>query len=248
MVSFPLRICLVSALVAACGADPLGHVGEGSSEWIGAPTVTTAELSTVNGPSLAAVAAEDWYNSDLAPVAGATAAEIISAVYARAKPADAYVQATPEEIALALPGVVFPALLPPEVRYITSQLVYDLTRVTLASDQVAAFGLWTVEPYTRSRSVGQQGVLTVVPDAEGLAAFASGTADTSCSRFIDREAECSVRQVGDRPAWELTDPLGTTLVWYGEAYRYELFLRQGVNAALAVDMAESAKPLAALAR
>ena len=243
-----LRAIVALVLLGACGADPLATVGERASDWIGAPTVLTTESTTVHGPSLAAVAREDWYNSDLAPVAGTTAAEIISAVYARANPSEAFVQATPTEIALALPGVVFPSLLPPEVRYITSQLVYDLSRVTLASDQVAAFGLWTVEPYTRSRSVGQQGVLTVVPDAEGLAALASGTADTSCSRFIDREADCSVLEVGDRPGWELTDPLGTTLIWYGEAYRYELFLRQGVNSALAVDMAESARPLASLAR
>ncbi len=111
---------------------------------------------------------------------------------------------------------------------------------------MAAFGLWTVEPYTRSRSVGQQGVFTVIQDDEGLAAVASGTADTSCTRYIDQNAECSVKEVGTSPAWELTDQLGTTLVWYGDSYRYELFLRSGVAPELAMEMADSARPLDSL--
>lgn len=235
------------AVLVACGDDPFAHVGEGASRWIGRPTVTTT-ATTLAGPGLAPISRIDWFNQDLAPVGGTTPAEIISGVYTRASPSDPFVQATPEEIALALPGLEFPSLLPPEVRYVTSQLVYDLNTVTLASEEVAAFGLWRVEPYTRSRSVGQQGVLTVVSDQEGIAALASGTADTSCGRYVDRNAECAVTTVGDRPAWELSDPAGTTLVWYGDSYRYELFLRAGVGPDLAVEIAESARPLETLAR
>jgi hypothetical protein len=232
----------------ACGPDPLAQVGEGSSEWIQDPTVTTVVSPEEGGLALAPVVGSDWFNNDLAPVGGTSPAEIISGVYARANPSDPFVQATPAEIAIALPGVVFPSLAPPEVRYITSQLVYDLSDITLASDQVAAFGLWTVEPYTRSRSVGQQGVFTVVADDEGLAAMASGNADTSCARFLDQNVECAVNEVASRPAWELRDQLGTTLVWYGDAYRYELFLRSGVAPDLAIEMAESVRPLDSLAR
>jgi hypothetical protein len=235
-------------VVAACGPDPLSQIGVGSSDWIQEPTVTTVPSTQVGGSALAPVIGSDWFNNDLAPVGGTSPAEIISGVYARANPSDPYVQATPAEIAIALPGVVFPSLTPPEVRYITSQLVYDLSDITLAADQVAAFGLWTVEPYTRSRSVGQQGVFTVVPDDEGLAAVASGTADTSCARFIDQHVDCSVQEVDNGPAWELTDQLGTTLVWYGESYRYELFLRSGLAPGLAIEMAESVRPLDSLAR
>jgi hypothetical protein len=90
-------------------------------------------------------------------------------------------------------------------------------------------------------------VLSIVLDPEGLAALASGTADTSCARYVDREAECSVTEVAEAPAWELTDPIGVTLVWFGESYRYELFLRSGVSPGLAVQIAESARPLARLA-
>ena len=238
----------MAVLAAACGPDPLSSVGEGSSEWIEEPTVVTVTSTQAGGSALAPVVGSDWFNNDLAPVGGTSPAEIISGVYTRANSSDPFVQATPSEIALALPGVVFPSLTPPEVRFITSQLVFDLNAITLAADQVAAFGLWTVEPYTRSRSVGQQGVFTVIPDAEGLAALASGTADTSCARFIDQQADCSVQEVGTSPAWELTDQLGTTLVWYGETYRYELFLRSGIATGLAVEMAESTRPLESLVR
>ena len=200
------------ALTAACGPDPLAHVGEGSSSWIEEPTVVTVAPTQAGGSALAPVVVDDWFNSDLSPVGGTSPDEIISGVYTRANSSDPFVQATPSEIALALPGVEFPGLAPPEVRFITSQLVYDLNAITLAAEQVAAFGLWTVEPYTRSRSVGQQGVFTVIPDAEGLAALASGTADTSCARFIDLQVDCSVQEVAAGPAWELTDQLGTTLV------------------------------------
>ena len=242
-----LVLVALSLLITGCGSDPLSQIGAGSSDWIQEPTVTTVVSTEAGGLALAPVIDSDWFNNDLAPVGGTSPAEIISGVYNRANPTDPFVQATPAEIAIALPGVIFPSLTPPEVRYITSQLVYNLNDITLADDQVAAFGLWSVEPYTRSRSVGQQGVFTVVPDDEGLAALASGNADTSCARFIDQQVECSVQEVDAAPAWELTDQLGTTLVWYGDSYRYELFLRSGVAPGLAIDMAESARPLDSLA-
>ena len=227
----------------ACGDAPLAAVGDGASDWIGQPTIAFTATTESAGPALAPVRRVEWWNGDLAPVGGTTPAEIISGVYSRAQASDPFVQATPDEISLALPGIEFPSQVPPEVRFVTSQLVYDLARITLSSELVAAFGLWSVEPYTRSRSVGQQAVLNVVNDPEGIAALASGTADTSCARFIDRQAQCSVTAVSDTPAWELTDGLGTSLVWYSATYRYELFLRSGVNPSWAVEMADSVRPL-----
>jgi hypothetical protein len=233
-------------LVVACGDAPLAGVGGKSSDWIGEPTLATTNTTAADGPALASVHRTEWFNGDLTPVGGTTPAEIIAGVYTRARASDPFVQATPAEIAVALPGIEFPSQVPPEVRYITSQLVYDLSQLTLATEQVAAFGLWSVEPYTRSRSVGQQAVLTVVNDPEGLAAIASGMADTSCARYIDRQAQCVVTTVRDRPAWQLVDSLGVTLVWFTDTYRYELFLRSGVNRSLAEEMAESARPLSTL--
>lgn len=239
-------LLLLAVFAFACGDTPLGDVGGGASDWIGEPTLPSTATTQSEGPALVPTRRVEWFSGDLAPVAGTTSAEIISSVYARARSSDPFVQATPAEIALALPGIEFPGEVPPEVRYVTSQLVYDLAQITLSSEQVAAFGLWSVEPYTRSRSVGQQGVLTVINDPEGLAGIASGTADTSCARFIDRQAECSVATVDEGPAWELTDRLGTSLVWYSDTYRYELFLRSGVNPGWAVPMADSSRPLDAV--
>jgi hypothetical protein len=237
---------VIVLVVAGCGEAPLADVGDGASDWIGEPTLPTSGTTLAEGPALAPVRRVEWFNGDLSPVAGTTAAEIISGVYARARPSDPFVQATPAEISLALPGIEFPSQVPPEVRFVTSQLVYDLAQITLSTEQVAAFGLWSVEPYTRSRSVGQQAVLTVINDPEGLAALASGTADTSCARFLDRQAECSVTTVDGGPAWELTDRLGVSLVWYSDLYRYELFLRSGVNTDWAVPMADSARLLSSV--
>ncbi|MGQ0847648.1 MAG: hypothetical protein ACT4OP_00745 [Actinomycetota bacterium] len=238
----------IATLIIACGDAPLAGVGGGSSEWIGKSTLVSTVTTAASGPSLAPVNRVAWFNADLTPVAGTTPGEIISGVYARARASDPYVQATPAEIAAALPGVEFPSEVPPEVRFVTSQLVYDLSKITLASDQVAAFGLWTVEPYTRSRSVGQQGVFSVANDPEWIAALASGTADTSCARYVDRQANCSVTEIDERPAWELTDELGTTLVWYSDTYRYELFLRSGISTALGHQMASTMRFLGSLAR
>jgi len=95
--------------------------------------------------------------------------------------------------------------------------------------------------------VSIQGTVVRIADDEGLAAMASGNADTSCARFLDQNVECAVNEVAAKPAWKLTDQLGTTLVWYGDAYRYELFLRSGVAPDLAIEMAESVRPLDSLA-
>ena len=179
--------------------------------------MVTVAPTQAGGSALAPVIGSDWFNNDLAPVGGTSPAEIISGVYARANSSDPYVQATPAEIAIALPGVVFPSLTPPEVRYITSQLVYNLNNITLADDQVAAFGLWTVEPYTRSRSVGQQGVFTVIPDDEGLAAVASGTADTSSRGSSIKTSSARSRKSG--PARPGSSPTSSARRWSGTATR-----------------------------
>ena len=47
----------------------------------------------------------------------------------------------------------------------TSQLVFD-ERGDLADDPVAAFGIWSSEPYTRSRSVAQMIIMSVSVDPE----------------------------------------------------------------------------------
>jgi hypothetical protein len=41
----------------------------------------------------------------------------------------------------------------------------------------------------------------------------------------------------------LSDQSGITLIWFKGDFRYELFLRVGVDPDLALEMAESARPL-----
>jgi hypothetical protein len=50
-------------------------------------------------------------------------------------------------------------------------------------------------------------------------------------------------EVEDTPAWALSDQSGITLIWFKGDFRYELFLRVGVDPDLALEMAESARPL-----
>ncbi|MEX2624206.1 MAG: hypothetical protein WD651_10800 [Acidimicrobiia bacterium] len=235
-----LGACL---LIIACGPNPLAGVGEGASDWIGEPVVSTLPVANDNGSGLVATREADWYNENLSEVPGTTPNEIIAGVFARSSPQDRFAQATPAEIAAALPDLWFPAALPPEVGYITSQLVYDRSTGQLATDQAAAFGLWIVEPYTRSRSVGQQGILTVAIDPAGADLMASGAGDTSCSRYSSFGGECVESEVEDTPAWALSDQSGITLIWFKGDFRYELFLRVGVDPDLALEMAESARPL-----
>ena len=53
---------------------------------------------------------------------------------------------------------------------------------TIAADPSAAFGIWSAEPYTRSRSVAQMIVLRVSTDPEGAEEAASETRP-SCAPF-----------------------------------------------------------------
>jgi len=235
-----LAVCLV---LSACGPDPLAGVGEGASQWIGEPTVPTVPVDESTGSELQLTRNVDWYNENLSEVPGTTPGEIIAGVFARSSPQDRFAQATPLEIAAALPDISFPAALPPDVKYITSQLVYDRSTGQLAADQVAAFGLWIVEPYTRSRSVGQQGILTVVADPEGADLLESGVGDITCARYTSFGGDCTQIEVDDQPGWNLADQTGSTLVWFNGDLRYELFLRIGVDPELALDVAESSRPL-----
>ena len=229
--------------LAACGPDPLTGVGEGASEWIGEPTVPTVPVDASSGSELPLTRNVDWYNENLSEVPGTTPSEIIAGVFARSSPQDRFAQATPAEIAAAVPDIWFPAALPPDVKYITSQLVYDRSTGQLAADQVAAFGLWVVEPYTRSRSVGQRGILTVVADPAGADLIESGAGDVSCARYTSFGGECLQIEVDEQPGWSLSDQTGSTLVWFNGDLRYELFLRVGVEPELALEVAESSRPL-----
>jgi len=129
---------------------------------------------------------------------------------------------------------------------VTSQLVFD-ERGDLADDPVAAFGIWSSEPYTRSRSVAQMVIMSVSVDPEVAADVASPGADNSCERFADRSTEvCAVATISGRPVWSLEASNGTTMVWYDGQYRYELFGRSYVAPAALQEMVVDLVPLSEL--
>lgn len=234
-----LGVIVVSTLfLAACGEDGLAGFGSHSSGWLapeGGGEAAGGSPTPVEDPLVAAHEVE-WWNLGLAeePPPSA-AAEVVGVVFGRSDGTDRYIQADPREIAAALPGVRFPALLPSTVESITSQLVFEPGSAVLGDDYVAAFGLWTTEPYSRSRSVGQQGVLWVDhdppiqvidpnatdPEGEPVARRTRG-----CGGLTDEGSDrCTTRTLGDLETWRLASPLGVTWIWFEDQYRYELFLR-----------------------
>jgi hypothetical protein len=238
---------LLGVFVAACGPEPLAGVGDHASRWINvSPPSTQALAPTTVAPSLLGPVSEvTWFNQDLEEVEGNYPGEVIAAVFRRGGGSDRFVQATAHEIASALPGVRFPALIPVSVRFITSQLVYQPGAPRLAEDFAAAFGLWTVEPYTRSRAAAQEGTLLVAEDPDEAAAVAAGAGDLTCARFADT-SRCSQVYLGAAPAWRLSNELGNTLIWYQSPFRYELFLRSDLGPEILTQMAEAAVSLSQL--
>ena len=244
-----LGLILVSLLILpACGEASFGTLGHRSGEWIeearkGSPTTST----TLPGILLVGVDKVAWWNEEIGSLEPGPTEQAIASVYDRRTPSDRFVQASPREVARAVPGIAFPSLVPPEVRSITSQLHFAPRSDRLDDEFVAAFGLWTVEPYTRSRSVGQAAVLTVGLDEEQAAEAAGGA--LGCGAFDATSVfGCASLEVGDRPVFELVGELGNTFVWFDEALRYELFLRDGIDGTdLAVAMIRSVEPLEVIA-
>jgi hypothetical protein len=73
-------------------------------------------------------------------------------------------------------------------------------------------------------------VMSVSIDPETAAEVAAAGADNSCERYADRSNEvCAVTTVSGRPVWSLEAANGTTMIWFDEQYRYELFGRSYVT-------------------
>ncbi len=207
-------------LLAACGEErPLADVGDLSERFVHDETTTTAAVSTTvdpDGPGVGFVHSADvtWWNDDLGvPVFSTESA--LQAVIERNNGTNEFVQASREEIAWALPGVAFPALVPESVAWVTSQLVLDLDSGQLDGETSAAFGLWTLEPYVFTRGQGQAAVLTV------------GEVD------LEQDSTLTSIRVDQ----------GLTLVWQDRRYRYELFCRSTLPEDLCWAMAENLAPL-----
>lgn len=236
----------VLALVAACGEAPLQSLGQRSSDWINEPTVPTTQPVVTTTPT--AVPAERllWANDEIETVNLEDPDALLAEIFAR-RQGDRFVQASRFEIAAALPGISFPDEAPIGAEWVSSQLVFD-NDGSLATDTSAAFGIWSAEPYTRSRSVAQMVVLRVAIDPDEAEEVETGASEASCARFSDRNTDqCEIVDIDGRPTWSLGASGSTTLIWFDSPYRYELFGRTFVSETTLLDMSDGMIPLSSLA-
>jgi hypothetical protein len=214
-------VILAALVLAACSEDSLNDLGAKSSDWIGRGASASAGPSETVIPPSVDSAEVQWFNDGLDDdvVAGSQQA-VIDQVTKRSNGPERYLQATRLEIAVALPALRFPRRLPAQIVAITSQLVVAPSGDRLDSDVYAAFGLWSVEPYTKSRSVGQRGTL-VVGGVQGSSA---------CERLgLVAGALCSDETVGTLDTTRIDAESGQTWVWSDAAYEYQLFLRGSLD-------------------
>lgn len=222
---------LAALVIAACGDAPLGSVGQRSSDWINEPEVVTTTVPPVTAPRSIGTDSLLWSNDGIATTNLGDREALVAEVFAR-REGDRFIQASRAEIAALLPSVRFPATVPYGAEWVSSQLVIENSGA-LGTDPSAAFGIWSAEPYTRSRSVAQLAILRVAIDPD-TASEISGSEDAtggslpqpSCARFSDQTtASCELLDLNGRSVWNLTSSSGTTLIWFEGDYRYELFGR-----------------------
>jgi hypothetical protein len=213
-------LAVVALTLVGCSEDSLIDLGGRSSGWIGTPE-EVSEQEEATGSQYVDVLDVGWSNDELGmPAPDGNSASVVAAVVKRNEGPERYLQASRFEISAALPGMQFPAVLPDEVSHVTSQLVVAPTRDRLDSDVFAAFGLWTVEPYTKSRSVGQRGTLLVGAAQPG----------DPCDRLAGGAIQtCSPARVAGVDAVRIDSESGQTWVWADDAYEYQLFLRGAIE-------------------
>ena len=239
------RIALVALFVGACGAAPFEGMGSRSSEWMGEPRVATTTTVPSVAPEVVSSRGLLWSNDAIVSVSLTDPQAVIAEVFAR-REGDRFIQASRAEISAVLPGVSFPAMVPRGAEWVSSQLVIDNSGL-LSEDPAAAFGIWSAEPYTRSRSVAQMAVLRVYVDPVNSAEVELPDAEMSCARFALRTTEqCAIVSEGERDLWRLISSSGTTIVWFDEPYRYELFGRTFVSVSVLEKVAANVMPLADL--
>lgn len=236
-------VALTAVLVAACGETPLGSVGERSSGWINEPEIVTTTRPPVTVPGSVGSEVLLWSNDEIPSENLADPEALVAEVFSR-REGDRFIQASRAEIAAILPGVQFPAEVPFGAEWVSSQLVIENSGL-LSDDPSAAFGIWSAEPYTRSRTVAQMAVLRVALDEETANEIDNGAETPSCARFADQTTQsCDLVTVDDRSVWNLTSSSGTTLIWFEGQYRYELFGRGFVPRDALQAMAVATIPLA----
>ncbi len=216
-------LTVVLALVACGETGPLEGLGDRSSEWVqqGVAATTTTEARVVfevANQGLVESANLLWSNDDLGNPGITAGPLVLRAVWDR-QIGSRFVQASRTEIATALPTIRFPGLVSEDVKWITSQLVFDSATGELDGTTSAAFGLWSVEPY--SVSEGQLGVLRV--------GAAPGDVGAGRSDIVP-----------------ILVPDGVNLGWTEGGLRYEMFCRASIPDAVCEAIIDSFVPLSTL--
>ncbi len=216
-------VALASLVLAACGEagvlDGVGGRTQALVEGHRTTTSTVVPLAAGTGDE-GLVGATDvlWFNDDIEPQYTGVSEEVVGAVWAR-KLNSRFVQASRAEIASAMPAIRFPDLVPSDVRWVTSQLVYDTATGSLDPDTSAAFGLWKSEPYQSDTS--RLGILRVARAPVDALAVRSEIVPVLV-------------------------PDGVSMGWTESGYRYELFCRSSISEELCGEVAMSAGLLSEL--
>ena len=236
---------LLAVVLAACGDTPLESIGLRSSDWINEPTVPSTVVVDTTVPRIVSAELLQWANNDIVNESIGDHEAMLSEVFER-REGDRFIQASSVEIAAAVPDIAFPDRAPTGAEWVSSQLVFE-NDGTLSNEPSAAFGIWSAEPYTRSRSVAQMIVIRVSNDLEAANELATGAAEATCSRFADRSSDdCEIITVGSRETWVLGESSGSTLIWYDGPYRYEMFGRSFVPSRVLQEMSGAMVPLTSL--
>jgi hypothetical protein len=240
-----VAMVLLGALVVGACSSPFLSLGNRSSNWINEPKVTTTTRPHVDAPTTVASSTLQWANDEIVSGPFEASEEVVAAVFAR-RQGDRFIQASRDEIAVAVPEMRFPQVAPYGAEWVSSQLVIE-NNGTLSAAPTAAFGFWSAVPYTRSRSVAQMAVLRVAHDPEMAAEVGSPDSAFSCARFAEETTdECALIELDGRDVWRLSSSGGTTLVWFEGDYRYELFGRTYVPVDVLEEMATGTIPLSDL--
>lgn len=233
-----LAILIAAATFTACGDAPFESLGQRSSDWIAEPTIHVTTTVAVTVPIVIDSGRLDWFNDSIKSGPLSDRQLLRDEIFAR-RGSDLIVQVNREEIAVLAPSVKFPASSPAQAEYVTSQVVFDRNGA-LSDEPLVGFGLWSSEPYTRSRSVAQLSVLWVSRDALGSQEANSLEPGVSCARFSDASTTaCDLIQFEGNPVWDLKSSSGRTLVFFDGIYRYELFVRNSVSEEALFDMVSS---------
>jgi hypothetical protein len=210
----------LSLLLVGCGeAGILDGVGDATRSYVeGDQTTTTIIVPLVAGTGdeglIGSINAK-WFNDDIPNQMMGTPEQVVRGVWER-ELKSRFVQSSRTEIVAALPTIMFPDLVPENVQWITSQLVFDATAGALDADTTAAFGLWISDPYES--------------DAARLGVLRVGKAATD---LLPTRSEIVPIIVPD----------GISLSWTEEGHRYELFCRSDISEELCGEVADSAVPL-----